>query len=72
MKNPCFCCKNRRAPNEIDDGFHSDCELYAEYVAKNEQQKEAYRKWKQEDTIANAYAKETHSRIRRAKEGKRK
>ena len=62
--NPCRNCDERCA------GCHGRCDLYREWNAEHKRQKEAYRQYKSADDLCNAYAKETHARIKRAKEGR--
>lgn len=64
--SPCKGCPDR------DAGCHGRCELYLEWQDEHKRYMKAYRDSKSADYLANAYAKETHARIRRAKEGKKR
>ena len=62
--NPCKGCPDR------DAGCHGRCELYLSWQAEHAKMKQAMWKHKQADSMANAYAKETHARLRKARKSR--
>ena len=62
--NPCKGCLDR------DAGCHGRCELYLSWQAEHNRDKAARYAAKYADSMANAYAKETHARLRKARKSR--
>ena len=64
--NPCDKCPYRFGGCTC----HGDCERYGERQTEHAKMKQAMWKHKQADSMANAYAKETHARLRKARKSR--
>mgnify|MGYP007038282905 CR=1 FL=1 len=62
--NPCRNCEERCA------GCHGRCEAYLDWQAEHNRIKGEMWRHKYSDSMANADAKETHARLRKARKSK--
>ena len=67
--NPCHGCtaETGRTPTCKFDGT---CDLYREWSAEHNRQKEAYRAFIQSDMAATSYANQTHARLKKARKSR--